>query len=201
MQDLGEKRIYEALSLMGEYLREEDLGPYRLVIGGGAALIARSLVSRTTKDVDIVALLDDDGKLISPDPLPKELLSVAETVQHTLDLKDEWLNNGPSREPGGLFQLGLPDGLVERLSRRDFGTRLTAFFLDRCDHIHLKLYASVDAGPGRHVDDLLELNPTGEELAAASKWAIRQDPSGEFRIMLISMLENLGFHDVAQRIQ
>jgi hypothetical protein len=200
MQDLDDKLLYKALSFLGEYLNRWETEPYRLVICGGAALIACSLVDRTTQDVDIVALLGEGCKLISPDPLPEELLAAAKIVKNTLELKDNWLNNGPSREPGGIFQLGFPEGLAARLTRMDFGPKLTAYFLDRYDQIHLKLYASVDSGPGGHVEDLLKLNPKEEELEAAANWAITHDPSPGFRMMLISMLEKLGFRNVAEKI-
>lgn len=201
MRDLDDKLLYKALSLLGEYLNRWETEPYRLVICGGAALIARSLVYRTTQDVDIVALLGEGDKLISPDPLPEELVAAAKIVKNTLELKDNWLNNEPSREPGGIFQLGFPEGLAARLTQMDFGPKLTAYFLDRYDQIHLKLFASVDSGPGGHVKDLLKLNPKEEELEAAATWAISHDSSPGFRMMLISMLKQLGFRNVAERIQ
>ncbi len=98
--------------LLGERLALRDLGPYRLVVCGGAALIAQALVARpTTRDVDVVALMDQNSAMVSPDPLPKALLQEATRVAIDLDLPEGWLNSDPSKKPGGLFQLGLPDGL------------------------------------------------------------------------------------------
>ncbi|MBN1670146.1 MAG: hypothetical protein JXR37_03895 [Kiritimatiellae bacterium] len=148
-----------------------------------------------------MALLDADSKLVSPDPLPTELMRAALSVARDLGLADNWLNNGPSREPGGLYQVGLPAGFSSRLTSREYGRRLTVFLPGRPDLIHFKVFAAVDSGPGRHVDDLLALSPTGDELAAAGRWAMTHDPSEGFRMVLLSMFEKLGFGDVAERLQ
>jgi len=42
------RRINDALNLLGELLASEGLGPYRVAVCGGAALISCALVSRTT---------------------------------------------------------------------------------------------------------------------------------------------------------
>jgi hypothetical protein len=41
-----------------------------LVVCGGSALIALGLIKRTTRDVDIVALMNSSGELICSEPLP-----------------------------------------------------------------------------------------------------------------------------------
>jgi hypothetical protein len=194
------RRINDALNLLGELLASEGLGPYRVAVCGGAALISCALVSRTTIDVDVVAMLDENAELVSPDPMPPDLLRISQVVQRNLDLPDNWLNNGPSREPGGLFQVGLPLGFAQRLVSRDFGPSLTVFFPDRFDQIHFKVFAAVDSGPGRHTDDLLNLKPTSEEMESASRWAMKHDPSPGFRLILVSMLQKLGYKDVAKKL-
>jgi hypothetical protein len=193
-------QIETSLRLLGERLAMDHCGPFRLVVCGGAALIACSLVARqTTKDIDIVALIDGDGHVVSPDPLPQDLLDTAARIGKDLNLPPDWLNNGPSREPGGLFQCGLPDGLKDRFSRREFGSCLTVFFVGRIDQICFKVFAAVDQGPGRHVGDLRELQPTAEELETAARWAMTHDPSEGFRVTLLSMLRQLGYEHVASR--
>jgi hypothetical protein len=54
----------EALSLLDRRLSLAGSPCFRLVVCGGTALIAMGLHERTTRDVDIVALADDDGRLI-----------------------------------------------------------------------------------------------------------------------------------------
>jgi hypothetical protein len=44
------------------------------------------LVERTTRDVDIVALADEDGALIDPAPLPEPLVGAAREVAEDLSL-------------------------------------------------------------------------------------------------------------------
>jgi hypothetical protein len=201
MIQLKSDQIDSSLHLLGERLALSDLGPYRLVVCGGAALIACSLISRqTTKDIDVLALIDGEGHVVSPDPLPPDLLREVAQVGRDLDLSPDWLNNGPSRDPGGLFQVGLPAGVKDRLSRRDFGPALAVYFVGRLDQIHFKVFAAVDQGTGRHVDDLRDLCPTAAEIEQAARWAITHDPSEGFRQVLTSMLRKLGYEETASRL-
>ena len=94
------------------------------MVCGGTALIAMGLYERTTRDVDILALSDDNGRLLDPAPLPPEIVRAADEVADDLGLPDDWLNNGPSSGDGGLFRLGLPRGLSDRLDWRTFGSHL-----------------------------------------------------------------------------
>jgi hypothetical protein len=87
--------------------------------------------------VDIVALLDDGHRLVAPVPLPDHLLKAASEVADVLNLPKDWLNNGPSRDEGGLFQVGLPTGLRERLHTHSYGSHLTIHFIDRLEFRHL----------------------------------------------------------------
>jgi hypothetical protein len=170
-----------------------------MVVCGGAAMIVTGLLSRTTTDVDIVALLDDSQTLVAPVPLPDSLVRAAGEVAETMQLPQYWLNNGPSRDEGGLFQMGLPEGFQERLHAREYGDRLTVHFIDRIDQIHFKLYAAVDRG-GYHVSDLEALNPTTDELIQAARWALTHDVSSGFRTLLKRLLETLGHGKAAEGI-
>ena len=197
--NLDNETLNQALLLLAERLRREGEPGLRLVVCGGSALVALGLVPRATKDVDVVALMDERGGLISPDPLPPGLLTAARQVADILDLEEDWLNNRPSSGKGGLYQLGLPDGLASRLMKREYGENLTVWFVGRLDQIHFKLYAAVDRG-GYHVQDLMALNPTPEEMERAARWAMSHDVSEEFRSLLKSMLRQLGYEDVAERL-
>ena len=53
-------------------LAENQAAPVEFVICGGSALILTGMIPRTTKDVDVVAMIRG-GVLYSPDPLPEEL--------------------------------------------------------------------------------------------------------------------------------
>ena len=154
------------------------------------------LISRITSDVDIVALMDENHQLIAPAPLPDYLLKASSEVAKAMNLPMDWLNNGPSREEGGIFQMGLPAGFQERLYTKKYGDRLTVYFIDRTDQIHFKLYAPVDRG-GYHIADLEALHPTTEELTQAARWACTHDVSEAFRSLIKRMLEELGYGNAA----
>jgi hypothetical protein len=192
--------IDQALSLLAGRLDLAQTDPVRLVICGGSALIAMSLRRRTTRDMDVVALLSAAQEPISPDPLPDFLLRAADQVARDLGLFEGWLNNGPSRGEGGLFQMGLPEGFVGRLTEKKYGPRLAVYFIGRLDQIHFKLYAAVDQRDGTHLNDLKALHPTAAELEAASHWAMTHDVSEGFKMVLKELLTQLGHESVAERI-
>jgi hypothetical protein len=158
------------------------------------------LRQRTTRDVDVVALLNATNELASPDPLPEFLLTAAAQVARDLGLFDNWLNNEPSRGEGGLFQMGLPDGFVGRLTEKKFGSRLTVHFIGRLDRIHFKLYAAADQRDGTHLNDLKALHPNAAELETAARWAMTHDVSEGFRMILKELLTQLDHESVAKKI-
>jgi hypothetical protein len=166
------------------------------VVCGGSSLLALGLVKRTTtRDVDILARVSPEG-LVTPRPLPNWLLDAAAEVGKQLDLPDEWFNDRVAEET--LFRCGLPEGLQQRLSSREYGTCLLISFISRQDQIFLKLHAAVDRDGGRHLQDLLDLAPTADELLDAAKWTRTQDPSEGFLFNLRSLLTQLG-HEALNR--
>jgi len=199
MVELNGKLLQEALRTLGERLRLRKADPVRLIVCGGSALIAMDLVSRSTVDVDVLAMISSDGQPQAPVPFPEKLTEALLDVSTLLGLPGDWLNNGPSRDSGGIFQCGLPDGLLERTHRSDFGSHLQVFFIDRVDQVFLKVFAAADS-LGVHVDDLVALNPTPEEMEAAAQWCMTHDPSEGFRLILKSMFDQLGYSDVAERL-
>jgi hypothetical protein len=197
---ISHDNIDQALSLLAGRLDLAQTDPVRLVICGGSALIAMSLRRRTTRDMDVVALLSAAQEPISPDPLPDFLLRAADQVARDLGLFEGWLNNGPSRGEGGLFQMGLPEGFVGRLTEKKYGARVAVYFIGRLDQIHFKLYAAADQRDGTHLNDLKALHPTAEELEAAARWAMTHDVSEGFKMVLKELLTQLGHESVAERI-
>lgn len=195
---LDATQLEQALHLLQDQLCLEDAAPLHLVVCGGSALIALGLVPRTTRDLDLLAL-EQEGQLVAPVPLPPPLLAAAEGVAMGLGLPQDWLNNGPSSGEGGLFQIGLPEGLQERLTTRVYGPTLTVSFIGRADQIPFKLWASVDRG-GYHIDDLLKLQPTEEEIRAAALWTLEKDVSEGYRMLLGRLLTELGYADVARTL-
>jgi len=187
-----------ALRSLAIRLDQNQAEPVELVLCGGSALMLSGLVARTTRDVDVVALRRR-GVLLSPAPLPADLQQALTEVAQDLGLPEEWLNNGPNRDAGGLFQMGLPAGLAGRWQTRTYGPRLTVHVIDRVDQIHFKLYAAVDRG-GYHITDLLALRPTPDELTEAARWSMIHDVSEGFAALLRDLLRSLGHGTVADRL-
>lgn len=190
--------LVDAFEALAMRLEANESGPYEIVVCGGSALILTGVVLRTTRDVDVVALGSEEG-LSSPDPLPEALALAARETAEDLGLPMDWLNNGPSRGVGGLFQMGLPDGLDARLTTRTYGSCLTVHFIGRLDQIHFKLYAAADRG-GYHIEDLLALNPTDNELVLAARWAMTHDVSDTFRTILKTLLRSIDHGHAADRL-
>jgi len=188
------EKLNHALRLLNEQLILADAPQTEIVVCGGSALIAMSLVPRTTQDVDIVALMRA-GNLADPEPLPDYLINAAGKVGQIMNLSGDWLNNGPASQ----FRMGFPTGFTERLHSVVIGRKLTVYYISRVDQIFFKTFASADRG-GYHVTDLKLLSPTEEELISAAKWCLTQDISPEFREILKDMFNKLGWPNVSTRI-
>lgn len=191
MDGLDQTQTHELLAALGEQLAAEGTR-VELVVIGGSALLAIGLISRPTRDVDIVGLLSAEG-LVDPRPLPEPLLAAAARVARDFGLPADWLNAAPA----ALLDFGLPEGFLQRLERRDYGAALTVHFASRTDQIHFKLYAMADQGAGKHEADLQALNPTTDELLEAARWTRTHDPSEGFRQELVAVLAYLGVEDAA----
>lgn len=183
--EINSKGLEEALRVLGDLLADRGLH-YEVAAIGGGSLLLLGLLDRTTKDLDLVALVKGRN-LISADPLPKPLIQAAEEVGKALNLGKEWLNIGPA----DLFKMGLPPGFMGRLHMRKYGG-LTLLLADRVDQIFFKLYASVDQGPySKHFADLKALKPTLDELHRAKTWCVSHDTSDQFANDLNQAIKSL----------
>lgn len=187
--EIDSKSLEGALIILGELLADRGYHYDVVAIGGGGLLLLR-LIERTTKDLDLVALLRD-GQLISADPLPLPLLQAAKDVGNALALGQDWLNIGPS----SLLEGGLPKGFLDRVHIHHY-KGLTVHLADRFDQICFKLYASVDQGPqSKHFADLIALKPSIKELEQAKNWCVGHDVSKIFAIELEKALEAIHASD------
>jgi hypothetical protein len=159
-------RPRELLVSFDRYLAERGLGLEAVVIGG-AALNLLGVVSRPTKDCDI----------LHP-PLQPEIVAAArgfaaEVRKRGEILEDDWLNNGPA----SLVQ-HLPPGWQARLQTVFTGGTLVLRCLGRDDLLRSKLFALCDRGID--LADCLALAPTVEELRAILPWLEGQDANPDW---------------------
>ncbi|HPB51641.1 MAG TPA: DUF6036 family nucleotidyltransferase [Myxococcota bacterium] len=197
----GFDRFTRALTLLNGRLVLLGSPRFNLVVCGGSALVAAGYLDRATKDIDVVALADDAGVLIDPEPFPSMLVQAVGEVAVDLGLPKDWLNNGPSSGDGGIFRLGLPAGFAGRVTWQKIGDRLWVGLVSRYDQIHFKLYAGVDRSGGYHADDLRALAPNDDEMVAAAAWALSHDPSEGFLQALVWFLTEFGYGHIVERIQ
>jgi len=181
-------------------LESSSVESIELLVCGGSALIFLGLAQRTTKDVDILASVKrtnaGDTSFIKATPLKEEFIAASKKVARDFNLPENWINTGPT----SAVDFGLPDRLMERVTTREFGRKLTIHFLGRYDQIHFKLYAAVDQGAGVHYEDLLTLKPTADELEQAARWSMTHDVSEGYRQILKDLLNHMGYSGVAKRL-
>lgn len=171
--------IEEALATLGDLLVDAGQAADVFVVGGSSLLLLGHGV-RPTADVDLAALVVDDA-LVAADRLPEHLEGAVRRVGVTLDLGRDWVD----LRAAGLIDLGLPDGALDRASVRRFGS-LVVRLPSRADLIALKLLAAAVLHPanGKHLEDLVALAPSADEVEAAARWATDQDPSAAFASLL-----------------
>jgi hypothetical protein len=189
----GSTQIESALQAVGELLAAEG-HTIGIVIVGGAALNLLGIVERTTRDVDVLAFAvpgkGDRPRLVEPpEQLPDWLQRAIREVGRDAALARDWLNTGPALQ----WRQGLPPGFETRVEWRQFSA-LTVGIAGRYDLIFLKLYASADStGPESvHYQDLLRLQPSGDELDEAAQWVRTQDTSSAFARILEEVLSHAG---------
>jgi hypothetical protein len=194
-----QKEVELILTALGEQLERVTAQTIELLVCGGSALNVLGLIQRATEDVDILAYVKrNEGQevfFVKAEPLSPELKMAAEKVARDFNLPEHWLNPGPT----SAVDLGLPEGLMQRVITKQFGPKLVIDFLGRYDQIHFKLYAAVDQG-GKHFDDLLALKPSSQELEDAARWTITQDPSEGFGLVIKDFLNQIGYADVAAKL-
>jgi hypothetical protein len=149
------------LAAFDRYLADRGLALDAVVVGG-AALNLLGVITRQTRDCDI----------LHP-PLPDAVVAAARAFAAELTaaggkLNEDWLNNGPS----SLTKL-LPAGWELRLQEAFRGQVLVLRSLHRSDLLKSKLFALCDRG--LDLQDCIALAPTPAELAEATTWLEPQD--------------------------
>ena len=188
--ELHLQNLEKALQLLGKLLAIHKREPFWLVICGGSALLARQIISRSTHDVDVLALRDLEGGVDLAYPLPEALKQAARQVAEELDLEPNWLNSAASLHFPDLRLL--PASLWQELDTRVYSDFLKVSFVTRNGQILLKLYAALNRAQARDFDDLSALSPDSTETANALRWLLTKLPVLTHRDQLPALLTHLG---------
>lgn len=167
----------KTLSAFDQFLVSRGLRLDAVVIGG-AALELLGVISRPTRDCDI----------LHPS-LPSAIVEAArEFARQTRAggeaLDEDWLNNGPEQ----LAQV-LPPGWQQRTQSAFSGTALSLRALGRLDLLCTKLFALCDRGTD--LADCLALAPSPAELTEASEWVQQQDSNPDWPAHVAAVLDDL----------
>lgn len=141
----------EIIPLFDRYLSEGQL-TFSAVAIGGAALSILGIVSRSTRDVD----------LLEP-CIPEPIASAAKAFAKKHGLSTDWFNAGPSS-----LLHHLPADWRSRTQSLYTGKSLQLSTLGRIDLIRSKLWAMCDRM--RDIDDLVALQPDDPEIELAVAW-------------------------------
>ena len=192
--DLNQQILAEALQLLGQVLSMRNTDGYWLVVCGGSALLAQRTISRSTHDVDILAMRDWEGGVDGAFPMPDALKEAAMQVADELRLRGNWLNSAASMHFPDLHLL--PASFWQELETRDYGHHLRISFVTRPGQIQLKIYAALNRSEARDFEDLRALAPDAGETEACLRWIISSFPVLTHHDRLPDLLTYLGHADL-----
>jgi len=196
------EQIDGALQRLGSRLLYEYTEPIALVICGGSALNVLNVAQRITRDVDVLAIVEEteSGIVLRHDrALPDDFRKVVAWVAHDLQLEEDWLNMGPKDV---LAVYGVPEGMTKRWEERNYGPSLKAFFISRMDQVHFKLLAAIDPrARARHLEDLVQrIKASEEEVRTAVDWLLNRETSSQFRDRVRLVVRALGYENISSDI-
>ncbi len=160
-----------------QYLTERRL-QFDAIVIGGAALNLLGVVSRLTKDCDI----------LYPE-IPKEIAEASRAFATELrtkggTLQDHWLNNGPAS-----LASQLPPRWENRLQTVFVGKAIYLRCLGREDLLCAKLFALCDRGID--LGDCIALGPSVNELEIVLPWLEQQDANPDWPAHVRATLADL----------
>jgi hypothetical protein len=201
MAELDHDIVHESLTLLGELLAERRERPLHLVVSGGSALLAAEIVSRTTHDVDVIAMRGEvDGDIVDAYPLPEFLKECAREVAEEKRLRPNWLNAATA-----LLMIDLrrfPADFLADLVDRSYGDWLRVSFIGRSGQIYLKFYAAVARSEARDLSDLQALAPDVAETERTARWLVTAEVISTAQVpRLLDLLHKLEHHDLVPRIK
>jgi hypothetical protein len=177
---LNSNQINAVLKRLDEVLLDQGIDPVVLRVCGGGALLVLGIVSRQTRDLDVVT-----------PKLTEELITGSRKVAVEFSLPLDWLNNGPEN-----LVKDLNLGWEDRCQLIYSGRNLRIFALGREDLIASKIYAYCDREES-DLEDLLKIKPTHDELNALYQWLLERDASVHWPTRVESkwtkLLKRLGY--------
>lgn len=194
---MNEASLISAFELLDDFLTSGKSAPVWLVVGGGSALLVQRLSTRQTKDVDVMALREWEGNVVSAYPLPDAVKYAAAKVAEELRLDPDWLNGAASLH--GFDLSTLPSWFWQELDTREYGRNLKISFIGRKGLILLKISAALDRDQRRDIEDLACLKPTSPEVEELLRWVLQNIHETSTHPKLPSLLQELGHADLIPR--
>jgi len=165
------------LTAFDHYLAQRGLRLDAVVVGG-AALNLLGVISRPTKDCDVLHPALPPAVAEAARAFAAEIRAVGDM------LSDDWLKNGPASLTSQL-RAGWQDRLQPLLTGSALGLRT----LGREDLLCSKLFALCDRGLDR--DDCRALAPTRDELLSILPWLEQQDANPDWPAHVRATLDEL----------
>lgn len=194
---MNEANLINAFELLDDFLTAGSAATVWLVVGGGSALLVQHFSSRQTKDVEVMALREWEGNVVSAYPLPNTVKQAAAKVAEELRLDPDWLNGAASLHGFDLSQL--PAWLWQELDTREYGSNLKISFIGRKGLILLKLSAALGRDQRRDIEDLACLKPSSAEMEELLRWVLRNLHATTTHPKLSTLLRELGHADLIPR--
>jgi hypothetical protein len=194
---MNEANLITAFELLDEFLTAGSAATVWLVVGGGSALLVQRLSSRQTQDVDVLAMREWEGNVVSAYPLPDTVKQAAAKVAEELRLDPDWLNGAASHHGFDLSQL--PAWFWQELDTREYGSNLKISFIGRKGLVLLKLSAALDRDQRRDIEDLACLKPSSAEMEELLRWVLWNLHETTTHHKLPTLLRELGHADLIPR--
>ena len=170
-------RPRETIERFDRFLADHGLH-FEAVVVGGAALGLLGVVSRQTRDCDVLQ------PKVPGDIKDAAVRFAARERAAGRDLQDDWLNDGPA----SLAHV-LPEGWQERLQPVFRGQALVLHTLGRPELLKAKLFALCDRATD--LPDCVALAPTPQELEGARPWLHAQDANPQWPAHVDQVLADL----------
>lgn len=184
-----------ALELLSEILQDSGSQPHWLIVCGGAALQAHGIITRATRDLDVIALRQEFSGIESAFPLSSELRTAIAQVADFYNLPKNWLNASSAMILGSISEL--PPQLWSEPITEEFGSHLKISYLSTSGLTLLKVLAFLQRNVARDYEDLIAISPTERDIKMALDWyRTHHDTSPADKGRINKLLKNLNYEEL-----